>query len=171
MAAPSDATYITKLPSTDLTREFALATLATGLLKVTTSTGELSSVSSPSGSIVGTSDTQTLSNKTIIQTVASYSPSAGGTATLDFSTANIHVITMPAGNITIATSNVTANQCVLIEIIQDSGGSRTVTWFSGISWSGGSAPTLTTTANKRDVIGVRALTATTYYGGVVFDNI
>ena len=103
---------------------------------------------------------QTLSNKVFtkptvngsVQGSSSYTPSAGGTATLDLSTANRHVITMPAGNITIALSNVTVGQMFIIEIIQDSVGSRTVTWFTTIKWPGGSAPTLTTTANKKDSI-------------------
>jgi hypothetical protein len=33
---------------------------------------------------------------------------------------------------------------------QTGGGSHTVTWPAAVKWSGGTAPTLTTTANKRD---------------------
>jgi len=100
-----------------------------------------------------------------------YTPSASGTATLDLSKGNIHKITMPAGNITIAVSNETVGQCFLVEITQDATGSRTVTWFSTIKWAGGSAPTLTTTGNKRDVYGFRVTGTDTYDGFIVGENI
>ena len=100
-----------------------------------------------------------------------YTPDAAATATLNVSQSNIHSITMPAGNITIAISNETAGQCFLVEITQDGTGSRTVTWFTTIKWAGGSAPTLTTTASKRDVFGFRVTSADNYDGFVVGQNI
>ncbi|MGD9729993.1 MAG: phage tail fiber protein, partial [Nitrospiraceae bacterium] len=63
--APTDATYITQTPSAGLSDEQALSDLATGLVKVTTGTGVLSSVPAPTGDVVGTTDTQTLTNKKI----------------------------------------------------------------------------------------------------------
>jgi len=100
-----------------------------------------------------------------------YTPEGAATATLNVSQSNIHSITMPAGNITIAISNETAGQCFLVEITQDGTGSRTVTWFTTIKWAGGSAPTLTTTASKRDVFGFRVTSADNYDGFVVGQNI
>lgn len=47
--APADATYITQTPNASLSNEQALSTLATGLLKVTTATGVLSSVTTSAG--------------------------------------------------------------------------------------------------------------------------
>jgi len=107
----------------------------------------------------------------LLNTVVSYTPSASGTATLDLSKGNIHKITMPAGNITIAVSNETVGQCFLVEITQDATGSRTVTWFSTIKWAGGSAPTLTTTGNKRDTFGFRVTDTDKYDGFIVGQNI
>lgn len=126
--------------------------------------------------VLTTTNTKTVTNKTItpvalINTVISYTPDASATATLDVATGNIHKITMPAGNITIAISNEATGQCFLIEITQDSVGSRTVTWFTTIKWAGGSAPTLTTTANKRDVFGFRVTGTDTYDGYIVGQNI
>jgi hypothetical protein len=61
------------------------------------------------------------------QVVKTYTPEASGTVNLDLSKASVHVITMPAGNITIAINNETNGKYFSIEIIQDSVGSRTVT--------------------------------------------
>lgn len=116
----------------------------------------------------------TLTGKTLVkptfnasvQNVATYTPSAGGTATLDCSTANIHKITMPAGNITIATSNVSTGQSFLVSIQQDGTGSRTVTWFSSIKWVAATAPTLTTTASRWDIFAF-FFDGTNYYGSIV----
>lgn len=124
-----------------------------------------------SDTVVGKATTDVLTNKTMVQKVTSYTPSAAGTATLDVTTGNIHNITMPAGNITIAVSNEAVGQCFMIEILQDGTGSRTVTWFSTIKWAGGSAPTLTTTASKRDTFGFRVTGTDTYDGFVVGQNI
>lgn len=103
--------------------------------------------------------------------ITAYSPSAAGTATLTLNTSNIHTITMPAGNITIALSNEAVGQCFMINILQDGTGSRTVTWFTTIKWAGGSAPTLTTTASKIDTLGFIVTSAGNYQGYVVGQNI
>lgn len=105
------------------------------------------------------------------QPFQSYTPDAAGTATCNLALGNHHRITMPAGNITIALSNGTAGQKFIIDITQDSVGSRTVTWFTTIKWAGGSAPTLTTTASKRDVLGFVVTGSGTYDGFIVGVNI
>ena len=107
----------------------------------------------------------------VIGTSQTYTPSAAGTATLDLALGNEHRITMPAGNITIAISNETNGQKFIISILQDGTGSRTVTWFTTIKWAGGSAPTLTTTANKRDTFGFIVTGTDTYDGFVVGQNV
>lgn len=106
-----------------------------------------------------------------VQGTEDYSPAAAGTATLDLSLGNIHKITMPAGNITIALTNASVGQVFKVDITQDSGGSRTVTWFSTIRWAGGSAPTLTTTGSKRDSFIFECTGSGTYDGFVVGFNI
>ena len=105
------------------------------------------------------------------QTSQAYTPAGAATATLDLSKGNHHSITMPAGNITIALSNGTVGQKFIIEITQDGGGSRTVTWFSTIKWAGGSAPTLTTTGSKRDTFGFIVTGSATYDGFIIGQNI
>lgn len=143
--------------------------------------------------VVGITATQTLTNKTLtnpiiaeISSAAStpiefnagtytpiqtYTPSAAGTATLDLSKGNLHFITMPAGNITIALSNATIGQSFEIRILQDGTGSRTVTWFTTIKWAGGLAPTLTTTASKADSFGFQVTASVTYDACVIGQNI
>jgi hypothetical protein len=103
--------------------------------------------------------------------IQTYTPAGGATATIDLSLSNVHHITMPAGNITIALTNGRVGQCFIIRILQDGGGSRTVTWFTTIKWAGGSAPTLTTTASKADTVGFEITGSSTYDGFVVGTNL
>lgn len=116
-------------------------------------------------------DSQTITNKVNIPAYTSLSPSASGTATCDLSLYNWFTINMPAGNITIAISNATVGQPFVIEILQDGGGSRTVTWFTTIKWPSGIAPYLTTTASKKDTFGFKVTSAGNYDGYYIAQNI
>ena len=103
--------------------------------------------------------------------VQSYNPAGGATSTLDLALGNRHKITMPAGNITIELSNETVGQVFMVEITQDSVGSRTVTWFDTIRWTDGIVPVLTTTANKKDTFGFIVDSAGNYIGYIMGQNI
>ena len=107
----------------------------------------------------------------VVHAPKTYTPAGAATATLDLSLGNNHEIQMPAGNITIAISNETDGQYFTVDITQDDPGSRTVTWFSTIKWAGGSEPTLTTAADKRDSIGFKVTGTDTYDGFVIGLNI
>jgi len=102
----------------------------------------------------------------VIHAPKTYTPDAAATATLDLSLGNNHEITMPAGNITIAISNETNGEYFTIDITQDGVGSRTVTWFTTIRWFP-TAPTLTTTASKRDSFGFKCTGVDTYDGFII----
>jgi hypothetical protein len=79
--------------------------------------------------------------------------SGSGTVSLNFLTSNNQVLTL-TGNPTLAFDGLTAGYTYTIELIQDATGTRTVTWpGSGLAWQGGSAPTLTVTASKTDLLG------------------
>lgn len=125
--------------------------------------------------------TQTLTNKTLTSPVltkptvngslqAITADSDGATITFDLASANIHTVTL-GGNRTLALSNPSTGQCFMLRLLQDATGSRTVTWFTTIKWAGGSAPTLTTTASKADMIGFVCTGSNTYDGFIVGQNL
>lgn len=74
----------------------------------------------------------------------------GATIALDWNNGNDQSVTI-AGNRTFTFANPIDGGRYLIKIKQDATGSRTITWPT-ITWKGGTAPTLTTTANKTDFI-------------------
>ena len=82
-----------------------------------------------------------------------YDNGNSGTAiTIDWSRGDWQRVTL-TGNCTFTFSNMVDGMRYTLELIQDATGSRTVTWPGAVVWSGGIAPTLTTTASKRDFIG------------------
>lgn len=76
----------------------------------------------------------------------------GATITPDFSTGCNFTVTL-GGNRTMANpTSATAGQSGSIFIVQDATGSRTLAWGSNWDFAGGTAPTLSTTANAVDRI-------------------
>lgn len=129
-----------------------------------------------SGIIVGTTDSQTLTNKTLTAPVINTatmtgttntitSDSDGGTITFDLTLGPIHTVTL-GGNRTLALSNAATGKVFIIRLVQGSG-SQTVTWFSTIKWPNSVTPTLSTASGKIDVFGFIATSATTFDGFVI----
>lgn len=80
------------------------------------------------------------------------STTGDGTTTIDWKLGNKFKFTFGAQNETF-TFTAPTNPCTLmLTIIQDGTGSRTITWPATVKWPGGTAPTLTTTANARDKV-------------------
>jgi hypothetical protein len=76
----------------------------------------------------------------------------GATITPNFALNNSFTVTL-AGNRTLANpSNLVAGQSGVIIINQDATGSRTLAYGTNYDFGGGTAPTLTTTANAQDMI-------------------
>jgi hypothetical protein len=78
--------------------------------------------------------------------------SDGATVTIDWSDLTkglIRTVTL-GGNRTLAYSNVTIGQAILLRVVQDGVGSRTLAWPSGSKFPGGVAPTLSTAAAAVD---------------------
>jgi len=110
--------------------------------------------------------TTTLAGLSAVQTFTAQQRGAisvltdGATITPDFSLANNFSVTL-GGNRTLANpTNLTAGASGAIFISQDGSGSRTLAFGSYWSFSGGTAPTLTTTASAIDVLVYTVRTST-----------
>jgi len=118
--------------------------------------------------------TQTFSGSTNNPSVAfgnSYTETQGtvtaaSTTTIDCSVANNFTVSLAASITTLSFTNVPSsgrNYSVSLFLRQDATGGKTVTWPGTVRWPGGSAPVLTSTANKTDVISL-----VTYDGGTTW---
>lgn len=129
-----------------------------------------------SATVAGVSATQTFTNKTLTNPlltghrVTVTSDTDGATITFDLDTGAFHQVTL-AGNRTLAVSNSAVGKVFFIRLLQDGSGSRTVTWFSTITWTGAAAPTLTITANRADLFAFVTRASGTYDGMIVGQNI
>uniref|UniRef100_A0A6H1ZWA8 Tail protein n=1 Tax=viral metagenome TaxID=1070528 RepID=A0A6H1ZWA8_9ZZZZ len=94
----------------------------------------------------------------------------GATVTFNMAASCRHKVTL-GGNRTLAVSSVSTGQVFIIKLIQDGTGSRTVTWFVGISWPSAVVPTLTTTLNKSDFFIFICTGTDTYDGFIVGQNL
>jgi hypothetical protein len=148
------------------------AATLTGILKGN-GTSAFTAVTAPSGAIVGTTDTQTLSAKTLTNpTVTNYvetpfSANSSTAITLDLANGTVQIITL-TGNATITMPTATSGKSFILMLKQDGTGSRTVTW-STVKWAGGTAPTITSTASRLDLLSFFA-DGTNWYGAVISQN-
>ena len=148
------------------------AATLTGILKGN-GTSAFTAVTAPSGTIVGTTDTQTLSAKTLTNpTVTNYvetpfSANSSTAITLDLTNGTVQIITL-TGNATITMPTATSGKSFILMLKQDGTGSRTVTW-STVKWAGGTAPTITSTASRLDLLSFFA-DGTNWYGAVISQN-
>ena len=84
---------------------------------------------------------------------APFSLTYSSTITPDFSTGNVFTVTLTGNTILANPANLAAGQCGQIFITQDGTGSRTISSYGGYwKFPGGTAPTLTTTANATDIL-------------------
>ncbi len=169
LAAPTGATYILKTADSALANAQALASLSTGLMKVTTGSGAVS---------VGVAGTDFLLN-----VLEDTSPELGGeldagahtigftqgsgtgdgTTTIDWKLGNKYKHTFGAQNETF-TFTAPTNPCnIVLVLIQDGTGSRTATWPATVKWPSGTAPALSTGAAAIDMIAFY-FDGTNYFG-------
>jgi hypothetical protein len=148
------------------------ATNLTGIVKGN-GTSAMTAVTAPTGAIVGDTDTQTLTNKTFTNpTVTNYvetpfSANSSTAITIALTNGTVQIITL-TGNATITMPTATSGKSFIMFLKQDGTGSRTVTW-STVKWAGGTAPTITSTASRQDILSFFA-DGTNWYGVVVAQN-
>ena len=94
---------------------------------------------------------------------------SGSTDTIDLTDGNVHNVTLTA-NCTFTFSNPPASGTsgsFTLFLNQDGTGSRTATWPGSVKWAGGTAPTLTTTASRTDILVFTTIdSGTIWYGAV-----
>ena len=110
----------------------------------------------PTGTVVGTTDTQTLSAKTIEDgtftngyTEETVTANTSTAYTIALSNGTVQILTL-TGNCTFTFPTAAAGRSFTLLLKQDGTGGRTVTWPAAVKWPGGTAPTVTSTASKLD---------------------
>lgn len=99
--------------------------------------------------------------KTLNRRFGVFSLTDGATISVDAAKGSTFDVTL-AGNRTIAApSNAKDGQTITFRLKQDGTGSRTITWNAIYRFTGGTAPTLTTTAAKTDYVRFRYNAAAT----------
>jgi hypothetical protein len=126
-----------------------------------------------SASIVTYTGTETLTNKTLTNptitnyTETLYSANTGTAITVDLANGTVQKLTL-TGNATITMPTATAGKSFVMILAQDGTGSRTVTW-STVVWPSATAPTITSTASKRDILSFFS-DGTSWFGTTIGQN-
>jgi len=123
--------------------------------------------------IVTYTGTETLTNKTLTNPTVTnyvetpYSANSSTAITIALTNGTVQIITL-TGNATITMPTATSGKSFIMYLKQDATGSRTVTW-STVKWAGGTAPTITSTASRQDILSFFS-DSTNWYGCVVGQN-
>ncbi len=139
---------------------------ATGTGIATVTSGVLGTITQPSGTVVGTSDTQTLSNKRTTPRVTTITSSA--TPTINTDNCDCVTITALAAAISTMTTNLSGtptNFDKLIFRIKDDGTARAISWGASFVAKGVALPT-TTVISKLLTVGFIYDTVATTWGCV-----
>lgn len=150
------------------------ATTLTGILKGNGS-GAFTAVTAPTGTLVGTTDTQTLTNKTLTSIGSYETRVAMGALDVDLSLGSYFTKTLTAGATTFTVSNIPASGTVGSFILDlTNAGLATITWTlsvaaggtSTVKWVSGTAPS-SLTASGRDSFGFYTYDAGATWTGYV----
>jgi hypothetical protein len=125
--------------------------------------------------VVGTTETQTLTNKTLDNptiingyTEESTVANTGTAYTVDLANGTLQFLTL-TGNCVFTFPTPTAGKSFVLVLKQDATGSRTVQFPATTIWPDGTTPTITATANKRDKL-VFSADGTVWMGSVAGQN-
>jgi len=114
------------------------------------------------------STTPTLTNPTVTNYVETlYSANTSTAITVDLANGTVQNLTL-TGNATITMPTAVAGKSFIIILSQDATGSRTVTW-STVSWPSATAPTVTSTASKKDIFSFFS-NGTSWFGTTIGQN-
>ena len=107
--------------------------------------------------------------KDYAETVNAIGSTGGGTQDIDLTLGNVVTATLDANTaFTFSNPSATGKSCsFMLTLTQDATGSRTATWPASVKWAGGTAPTLTTTASRADVLTFTTVDAGTIWYGFV----
>lgn len=109
-----------------------------------------------------------LTNPTVTNYVETpFSANSSTAITIALTNGTVQIITL-TGNATITMPTATSGKSFIMFLKQDATGGRTVTW-STVKWPGGTAPTLTSTASRQDILSFFA-DGTNWYGVTVAQN-
>jgi hypothetical protein len=109
-----------------------------------------------------------LTNPTVTNYVETlYSANTSTAITVDLANGTVQNLTL-TGNATITMPTAVAGKSFIIILSQDATGSRTVTW-STVSWPGATAPTVTSTASKKDIYSFFS-NGTSWFGTTIGQN-
>lgn len=138
------------------------ATTLTGILKGNGS-GAFTAVTAPTGTLVGTTDTQTLTNKLVnalnvfeTRVVLSANSTTGATITIDLNTGGWFALTNNATISNFSVTNIPTAASSSAGFILDltNGGAYSITFTINtvaVKWIGGTAPTLTSSSGKDSI--------------------
>jgi hypothetical protein len=170
--------HITSTGNAAILGSFTSAQLATALSDET-GTGAAVFAGSPtftgtvSAAAISTTGTLDLNNNNIqeVKTASFNGEIDDGNSstadTIDFGAGNNHKSTM-TGACTYTFTAPAGPASLVLKLVQDATGSRVATWPATVKWSGGTAPTLTTTANAIDIV-TFYFDGTNYYGAWIGD--
>ena len=165
--------YVTRALLQDLAAE--LSGIPNAGIPVSTGTAwNPVSKTAPTGDIVGTTDSQSISHK-IIQGLAEVATSvsiATGAINIDCSSANVFNVSLTESISTITFSNIPTTTYALTYNNIGSGSAYTITWPASVKWTNsGTAPTLTSTSGKVDTFVLFTWdSGTTWYGFIAGTN-
>ncbi len=152
------------------TKEIELEDVTNTPLYTTTSNISQFISSDPGNLVVAGSDGKLFNAAGYQENVSTDTAVTGTKTVVSPATATIDFYTL-TGNVTFTFPTAVAGRSFTMYLKQDATGSRTVTWPGNVVWPGGTAPTLTTTANKADIISFTCFDGTNWVGFVGAKNV